>query len=538
MGGPEPGAVDSSAAAGPERPATSLACAGCGWVASTAAPLPLSCPAARPGDDIDHVIVRRLGRGAGPFPGADPSPAADPSAAAGPLAADGSPNPYVRYRRLFHAWHVARSIGWTDAEYVALVERLDAAVAAVDGHGFRTTPFARSAVLSERLGFSPRGGVWVKDETGNVSGSHKARHLFGTLLQLEVEAARVGHNPPAARAERPGTILSASTLPRPAPPEPPPFAIASCGNAALAAAVVARAAGRVIDVFVPADADPAVVARLRDLRARIAVCERRPGVPGDPTVHALERALAAGAIPFTCQGNLNGLAIEGGETLGWELVSAIGRPGGPARLDRLVVQVGGGALASSCFAAFEDARAVGHPVDLPRLDTVQTRGAFPLARAFERVRARLEAGESIEAAVAFAAHHRSAFMWPWEEAPHSVAHGILDDETYDWLAVVRAMLASGGTPVVVDEATLEEANALAREATGIDVDHTGSAGLAGLMALARASALDPDETVGVLFTGVVRRPGDGAGAGGRSAASSAEAGRVARSDEATPAASH
>ena len=31
------------------------------------------------------------------------------------------------------------------------------------------------------------------------------------------------------------------------------------------------------------------------------------------------RELAAGAIPFTCQGNLNGLAIEGGETLGFEL---------------------------------------------------------------------------------------------------------------------------------------------------------------------------------------------------------------------------
>ena len=80
-------------------------------------------------------------------------------------------------------------------------------------------------------------------------------------------------------------------------------------------------------------------------------------------------------------------------------------------------------------------------------------------------------------------------MWPWEEEPRSIAHGILDDETYDWLAVVRGMLETGGSPVVVDEPTLEEANELAREATGIDVDHTGSSGLAGLLHLARQGGL-------------------------------------------------
>jgi threonine synthase len=34
-------------------------------------------------------------------------------------------------------------------------------------------------------------------------------------------------------------------------------------------------------------------------------------------------------------------------------------------------------------------------------------------------------------------------MWPWEEPPHSVASGILDDETYDWLAVLRGVVAPG-----------------------------------------------------------------------------------------------
>jgi threonine synthase len=271
------------------------------------------------------------------------------------------------------------------------------------------------------------------------------------------------------------------------------LAIASCGNAALAAAVVARAGDRALRVFVPADADPGVLGRLGELGARVETCTR-DRLPGDPTYRRLLEALDEGAIPFTCQGNLNGLAVEGGETLGWEIVSS------GTVLDRLVVQVGGGALASSCFQAFAEAVALGELASTPRVDTVQTSGAWPLRRAFDAVGTRGDAEQTLR----FAAHHRSAFMWPWEDEPRSIAHGILDDETYDWLAVVEGMLATGGRPLVVDEGTLVRANELARETTGIDVDHTGTAGLAGVLALREAGEIADDERIGVLFTGVVR----------------------------------
>jgi len=101
----------------------------------------------------------------------------------------------------------------------------------------------------------------------------------------------------------------------------------------------------------------------------------------------------------------------------------------------------------------------------------------------------------------YAATHRSEFMWPWEEEPRSIAHGILDDETYDWFAVIKGMLTSGGGPVVVDERLLVEACALARETTGINVDHTGAAGLAGLLELSREGAVAPRENVAVIFSG-------------------------------------
>jgi threonine synthase len=236
------------------------------------------------------------------------------------------------------------------------------------------------------------------------------------------------------------------------------------------------------------------------------VCEREPDVAGDPTYLALLGAIAEGALPFTCQGNLNAFAVEGGETLGLEIAATVGRPDGPPRIDRVVIQVGGGALASSLIAGFANAPAAGIAVDQPRFDTVQTRGAFPLARAYERVAARVASGEAIGAVLAFAARHRPDFMWPWEEAPHSVAHGILDDETYDWQAVVAGMLRTGGRPLIVDEPTLEAANALGRVSTGIDVDATGSAGLAGLLQLARNGALNPNENVVICFSGITRHP--------------------------------
>jgi len=94
-------------------------------------------------------------------------------------------------------------------------------------------------------------------------------------------------------------------------------------------------------------------------------------------------------------------------------------------------------------------------------------------------------------------------MWPWDSEPTSMATGILDDETYDWRAVVGAMLTTGGQPVVVSEDRLAEANELGA-ATGILVDPTGSAGLAGLADLRRAGVIGADERAAVLFTGVRR----------------------------------
>ncbi|MCC6749004.1 MAG: pyridoxal-phosphate dependent enzyme [Deltaproteobacteria bacterium] len=472
-------------------PVSFLRCQGCASIVPPEVPAPFRCEAAVAGDDTDHRIDRVL----------------DTTRLAFPQATE--PNPFLRYRVLLHSYHHARAMGLSDASYSDLVRELDAAVARTDGAGFRITPLGASASLGAELGLPPGATLWVKDETHNVSGSHKARHLMGLLLFLEVQ-------------RRCGRLAGKGR----------PLAIASCGNAALAAAVVARAGERRLRVFVPPSANPAVLERLRSLDAEITLAGREPGgPPGDPCYHAFRAAVAAGAIPFCCQGPDNGLTIEGGQTLGYELVSELAPRG--LSLDRLFIQVGGGALASAVMAAFEEAVALGRCKRLPRLHAVQTTNAHPLVRAYRRVCQRIgqrlietraverwpdptdDAAQAqmielhgwpalVAEALRFAATHRSEFMWPWEEEPHSVAHGILDDETYDWLSIVRAMLLSGGYPVLADEAALRAAQALGSRATGIPVDPTGAAGLAGLLASRDRLRLRPDEQLAVIFSGVQR----------------------------------
>jgi threonine synthase len=413
-----------------------LRCAVCGATVDIGVTHPWRCP--RAGADRRHVL--RIVRAPGPFEPGDDA------------------NPFVAYAAE-SAWAAyAEAHGMRPEARSALVLELDAAVADVAGTGFRRTPLNRNAALSDALGFSAQGGVWVKDETGNVAGSHKARHLLPILLHLR--AAEV--------LGRSGTVR-------------PPLAIASCGNAALAAATLAAAVRWPIAVHVPPDANPAVLARLTTLGAQVVTCPRRDDdPPGDPCVHRFREAVAAGAIPFSVQGPENALCLDGGRTLGFEIVERLGDA-----FDRVFVQVGGGALATGIGDALAVA-GIGRPVH-----AVQTEACAPLARAWT-------------AAAAFgddAPAHWAACMWPWEHVGASAASGILDDETYDWVGVWEAMRRSGGSPVVVSEDTVAAADALTR-GSGIDADPTGSAGLAGVLAL--RPQLADDERVLVVFSGVRR----------------------------------
>jgi threonine synthase len=100
------------------------------------------------------------------------------------------------------------------------------------------------------------------------------------------------------------------------------------------------------------------------------------------------------------------------------------------------------------------------------------------------------------------------FMWPWDgAAPHSLAHGILDDLTYDWYYLLEAMFRTGGGVEVLSEETIGKAHDSAQRYTGIPVCATGASGLAGLIQLTESGAIDSDESVAVFFTGFDRSRG-------------------------------
>jgi threonine synthase len=298
-----------------------------------------------------------------------------------------------------------------------------------------------------------------------VAGSHKGRHLLTILLHL-VAAETAGLAPWSGPAGR------------------PTLAIASCGNAAVAAATLAAAVVWPIRVFVPVAADPAVIALLDALGADIVRCPRLgTDPPGDPCVHRFREAVAAGAVPFSVQGPENAWCLDGGRTIGWEMaLQSTAQP-----IDRAFVQVGGGAFAA-CLAA-----GLGDAGPMPRLHAVQTAASAPLERAWRR---------SLDLDPDGLAASWSDWMWPWEQVGTSAADGILDDETYDWLPVVRALRRSDGSAIVVPEDEVLRAHDLAREHTDIDASVTGTAGLAGLLS-ARADVGD-DERVAVVFSGVRR----------------------------------
>jgi hypothetical protein len=227
------------------------------------------------------------------------------------------------------------------------------------------------------------------------------------------------------------------------------------------------------------------------------------------------------------------MTIEGGLSLGYEMAGALLSQ--KESLQHIMVQVGGGALGSSIFQAFFEIaarRAAAEGGDshdlgafLPRMHTVQTDGGYPLRRAWElfveRVSERLSEApgddqeaaallcaqqhrEHVEEELEYAANHRREFMWPWESAPRSIASGILDDETYDWWALLNAMVKSGGIPVVTDELTLRRANKMARDTTSVEVSVTGSSGLAGLLSLLHDADGSITGNAAILFTGIKR----------------------------------
>ena len=408
--------------------------------------------------------------------------------------------------------------------YQRLLDGLSEQLLRLERRDFHVTPLTEAPELASALGRTGR--LWVKDETANVTGSHKGRHLMATLLYLEALRELKGENVKRV------------------------LAIYSCGNAALGASAVARAGGYELHAFVPEDVDPTVAAMLTERWAMVERIPRSTTGEGDPCYLAFRKALNDhGWIPFACAGNDNWSNIEGGATIVWELVMQLLEQS--QTIDSVVIQVGGGALARAIAQAFEEAFQLGMIAAMPRIHVCQPEGGFPFVRAYYLVLLEIARSSGLafdlsydrtvepklQLAKLLAFTHTRAdqlrqtaefarlnfdapavqsmlkdllrqpgrFMWPWDGVtPHSLAHGILDDVTYDWYYLLEALLRTGGRAEVLREETIRQAHGAAQRHTGIPVCPTGAAGLAGLIQLTGSGVVDPSESVGLFFTGFDR----------------------------------
>ena len=357
-------------------------------------------------------------------------------------------------------------------------------MAAVDGHGFRVTPVRAGARRSPTASASRRAaasGSRTRPATcpartrpatssGRCSSSRCARRRApANSRRSRSPAAATRPSPRRSSRARPAAGSSSSSRPTPTP------------------SVVERLR--------------ALGADLHRVRAR-AGRRRRPDLPrGSSTRSTTAR------VPFTCQGNLNGLRGRGRrDARPRELAAAVGRPGGPPRRPgrrpgrrRRARLVGDRGLRRGRRGRHpRRSAAIRHRPDARRVprSPARTSGWPPASRP----------GRPIDAALAYAARHRSDFMWPWEAEPHSVAHGILDDETYDWLAVVAG---HAGERRLAARRRRGDARGGQRPRPGRRPASTSippaRPASPACSSLARTRRVEPDEIVAVLFTGI-RRP--------------------------------
>ena len=149
-------------------------CAVCGTEVDIGTPSPWRCPKATD-EDRHHVlqIVRRPG----------------------PLQTVDDPNPFVAFGAEL-AWQAfALDRGMTLDAAAALVRQVDERMTAVAGTGFVVTPFDRANALSELLGFTDEGGVWVKRYILGTLGDERTVRVLTQLGSVYAEPA-AGRSPP------------------------------------------------------------------------------------------------------------------------------------------------------------------------------------------------------------------------------------------------------------------------------------------------------------------------------------------------------
>jgi len=303
------------------------------------------------------------------------------------------------------------------------------------GEGF--TPLLPAPRLGAHVGL-PK--LFVKDESGNPTGSFKARGLA-----VAISMARV---------------LGATDV-----------CLPSAGNAGSALAAYAARGGLKAHVFVPQD-----IARvfLMETQAYGAQVETVPGLITDAGRVCAEGALEHGW--YECATLKEPYRIEGKKTMGYEIAEQMdwNLP------DAILYPTGGGTGLIGMWKAFAEMEAMGFVgTKRPRLYAVQPEGCAPIVKAFS---------EGLEEAP------------PWPDA-QTHAHGLRVPKALGDFLILRALRETHGAGVAVSEAEIVQGVKDAAAHEGLFMAPEGGACVAALRKLKASGHLSPDDTVVVFNTG-------------------------------------
>src|SRR5438552_5689683 len=303
------------------------------------------------------------------------------------------------------------------------------------GEGFTPLLAARRLGALRAL---PR--LFIKDESGNPTGSFKARGL-----SLAVSMAKA---------------LGATDI-----------CLPSAGNAGSAAAAYAAKGGLKAHVFVPRDAPRVFIMETESYGADV---HKVPGLITDAGRVCAERAREAGW--YECATLKEPYRAEGKKTMGYELAE----PMGWKLPDAILYPTGGGTGLSGMWKAFQEMEAMGFVgPGRPRMYAVQAEGCAPIVKAFS---------EGREGA-------------PFWENAQTLAHGLRVPKAIGDFLILRALRESHGAAVAVSEAEIIQGVKDASATEGIFMAPEGGACVAALRKLKANGHLSPDDTVVTFNTG-------------------------------------
>jgi threonine synthase len=306
------------------------------------------------------------------------------------------------------------------------------------GEGF--TPLVPAPRLAGQLGLGP---IFVKDEAQNPTGSFKARGMSVAVSVAAAQGVRV-------------------------------VAAPSAGNAGSALAAYGARAGMEVRLYLPESTPAPFLKEARRLGAAVTLV---PGSIADAGRAMRETLGPAGPGRWFDMSTLREpFRVEGKKTMGYEIFEQLG-----GRLpDVVIYPTGGGTGLVGMWKAFEEMEALGWiGAARPRMVSVQAAGCAPIVRAFAAGSERAE---------------------PWAD-PRTSASGLRVPASLGDFLMLRALRASGGDAVAVDD---EELNHAARQLSaleGVDACPEGGAAVAALARLAVAGRVVKGETVVLFNTG-------------------------------------